>query len=401
MSATLAPLPPPVPLPPPGADDRPVGDASPAASPGSPLGRGVRRLVKLGVVAAAIVLSFLIDNAIFTGVVALFVLVVPFEKFYPRQRGQKLRRPLVTTDLSYALAGPVLNVFGIAAIIVIGGLSFAWLPGLALRPLVSAIPAAAAPFVGFLMFDFASYWTHRFAHEVPFMWRFHAVHHSPEHMDWISGFRVHPFDGVLIAPGFFFLIGAGFEAEVAGVFAVLQIVLGIFFHANVRVRWRWLDRIACNPEFHHWHHANEPDSIGHNYSAALPVWDIVFGTFFMPRHSTGRRPRRYGVDEGLPRDMLGQLTYPCRGVRNHLWLWRRPVTAARTVGVAARNLLADIRRSATRPTHSIRRASGPGTSTTNASLLGPEAVPKPDKRPLPARVSSRRDGRRSREAARA
>ena len=406
MSATLTPLPPPAPLPPPGADARPVGepirerDSDPP--PRSPVGLLARRLVQVGLVAVAIGLSFLIDNAIFTGVIALFVLVVPFEKFYPRQRGQKLRRPLVTTDLSYALAGPVLNVFGIAAIVVIGGLSFAWLPGLALRPLVGLIPPAAAPVVGFLMFDFASYWTHRFAHEVPFMWRFHSVHHSPEHMDWISGFRVHPFDGVLIAPGFFFLIGAGFEAEVAGVFAVLQIVLGIFFHANVRVRWRWIDRIACNPEFHHWHHANEPDSIGHNYSAALPVWDLAFGTFFMPKHTTGRRPRRYGVDEGLPRHMVGQLTHPCRGARRHLWLWRRPITAARTVGAAARNLLADIRRSATRPTHSIRRTSGPGTTTTNSSLLGPDAVPKPVKRPLPERVSPRRRaGRRSRGAVRA
>ena len=405
MSATLTPLPPPVPLPPPSPVDRPVDAAASTAGstpePRSPrpVGRAVRRLAQLALVAAAIGLSFLIDSGIFAAVVVLFLVIVPFEKFYPRQKGQKVRRPLVATDIGWALTGPVLNVFGIAAIVVIGGLSFAWLPGLALRPLVGLIPAAVAPVAGFLMFDFASYWTHRFAHEVPFMWRFHSVHHSPEHMDWVSGFRVHPFDGVLIAPGFFFLIGAGVDAEVAGVFAVLQIVLGIFFHANVRVRWRWLDRIACNPEFHHWHHANEPDSIGHNYSAALPVWDLMFGTFFMPKHTIGRRPRRYGLDEPLPRNLVGQITHPCRGVRRHLWLWRRPVKAARTAGVAARNLLADIRRSATRPTHSIRRTSGPGTSTTNASLVGPNAAPKPVKRPLPEPVSSP-GGRRSRAAAR-
>ena len=75
--------------------------------------------------------------------------------------------------------------------------------------------------VGFLLFDFVGYWTHRLAHEVPFMWRFHAVHHSPEHMDWVSGFRIHPFDGIAIAPAFFFLIGAGFDAELAGIFVVL------------------------------------------------------------------------------------------------------------------------------------------------------------------------------------
>ena len=387
MTDTFTLQPPPVPQPPPPQPgQRPEGLLATPPPKRRRMRNGLARLARLGLIAAAIGVSFFIDNAIFTGIIILFVLVVPFEKLYPRQKGQKLRRPLVGTDISFALAGPLLNVFGIAAIVLIGVFSFAWLPGLALRPLVGMIPPAAAPFVGFLLFDFVAYWTHRFAHEVPFMWRFHAVHHSPEHMDWVSGFRIHPFDGVLIAPGFFFLIGAGFEAEVAGVFAVFQIILGIFFHANVRVRWRWVDKIACNPEFHHWHHANEPDSIGHNYSAALPWWDLMFGTFFMPKHTTGRRPQHYGIDEHLPKHMIGQLTYPCRGARAHLWLWRHPIIAVKTLVVAARNLLVDIRRSATRPTRSIRQQTGPGTFSTNASLIGPNAVPKSVKRPLPARA---------------
>ncbi len=225
------------------------------------------------------------------------------------------------------------------------------------------------------------------------MWRFHAVHHSPEHMDWVSGFRIHPFDGVVIAPAFFFLIGAGFDAELAGVLAAFQIILGLFFHANVRVRWRWLDRIVANPEFHHWHHSSEPDAVGHNYGAALPWWDLAFGTYFMPHRGTGRRPARYGVSEPLPRHLLGQLTHPCRGARSHLWLWRHPVFAVKTLAVATRNLLVDIRRSAFRPTHSIRRWSAPGVATTNASLVGPDAVPKPEKKPLPGCRHGRGSGR--------
>ncbi len=328
-------------------------------------------------------MAFLLDSSIFAAVIALFVLVVPFEKLYPRHKGQRIRRPMVGTDISFALLGPVLNVAGITAIIVIGGLSLFWLPGLALRPVVGLIPAAVLPVVGFLLFDFTAYWTHRFAHEVPFMWRFHSVHHSPEHMDWVSGFRVHPFDGVVIAPAFFFLLGAGFGAELAGVFAVFQIVLGLFFHANVRVRWRLLDRVAANPEFHHWHHSSENDAVGHNYGAALPWWDLLFGTFFMPKRWAHRRPARYGVSEPLPHNLAGQLVYPCRGFRTHLWLWRHPILIVRTVVVATRNLLDDIRRSARRPTHSIRIEAAPGVTTTNASLLGPSSVPKPTKRPLP------------------
>ena len=348
--------------------------------------------MQLALVAAGIVLSFMIDSTIFTALFVLFLIVAPFEKLYPRQKGQRIRRPLVANDIGFALLGPLLNVAAIAALVLIGGLSLFWLPGLAARPLVGLIPAAALPFVAFLMFDFVGYWTHRWAHEVPFMWRFHSVHHSPEHMDWVSGFRIHPFDGVVIAPAFFFLLGAGIDAELAGIFAVFQIILGIFFHANVRVRWRWLDRLVANPEFHHWHHSSEDDAIGHNYGAALPWWDMTFGTFFMPRHATGRRPSRYGISDPLPRNLIGQLTYPCRGWRSHLWLWRHPVIALRTVLTAARNLLVDIKRSATRPTHSIRREQVGGCSTTNASLVGPGAVPKAAKRPLP-RPETRRSER--------
>ena len=370
--------------------DEPPPDAAPTSSPARSR-RWLGRLARVALILGGIALSLQIDSSIFAGLIILFVLLAPLEKLYPRQKGQRVRRPLVTNDISFALLGPLLNVFGIIAIVLIGGLSLFWLPGLALRPVVGLIPAAALPFVGFVLFDMVAYWTHRWAHEVPFMWRFHSVHHSPEHMDWVSGFRIHPFDGVVIAPAFFFLVGAGFGAELAGVFAVFQIILGLFFHANVRVRWRWLDRVVANPEFHHWHHSSEHDAIGHNYGAALPWWDLVFGTYFMPKHSTGRRPRHYGISDYLPRDVVGQLTYPCRGARRHLWLWRRPIRGIKTVAVAARNLVVDIKRSTLRPTHSVRTEIVPGARSSNRSLIGADAVPKPEKRPLPARPARRRD----------
>lgn len=334
------------------------------------------RVLRFVAAAVGIGIALLIESGTLFAVVALFVITVPFEKFYPRQKGQKLRRPLVGTDISFALMSPLLNVFGVLAIIVIGGFSLFWLPGLALRPLVGMLPPAMLPVVGFLLFDFLGYWTHRWAHEVPFMWRFHSVHHSPEHMDWISGFRIHPFDGVLIAPAFFFLIGAGFGAEITGVLAVFQVVLGIFFHANVRVRWRLLDKLVANPEFHHWHHANEDDSIGHNYGPALPWWDLWFGTFFMP--TSRRRPQRYGVDDLPARSLGALLAYPCRGARRHVSLVWHPVRATRAGWRGTKQLVSDIRRSTLRPTHSIRAEQVEGCATTNASLFdAPRRIIKP------------------------
>lgn len=253
-----------------------------------------------------------IDAGAIVVVVLLFALVVPFEKLFPRHRGQGLRRPQVLTDIGFALASPLLNVAAISVAVVVGVLTLGWVPGLLLRPLVSSLPPAITPFVGIALFDLAIYWAHRLAHEIPLLWRFHAIHHSTEHLDWISGFRNHPIDGALVAPPFFLLLAAGFNAEFTGVLAIVQFVLGIFLHANVRWRLRLLHRLVITPEFHHWHHTNEPQAWHTNYSVFLPVWDLLFGTYYMPNDL---RPSIYGVSEAVPAGMWRQLAYPFRGLR--------------------------------------------------------------------------------------
>jgi sterol desaturase/sphingolipid hydroxylase (fatty acid hydroxylase superfamily) len=138
-------------------------------------------------VAAFIAASVVLDAGAMFVVPLLFVLVVPFEKMFPRHRGQRIRRPGVGTDVAHALSSPVLATVGGIVALVVGVISLAWVPGLMLRPLVSLIPGAALPIAGIVLFDVAFYWVHRWSHEVPFFWRFHSVHHSPVHMDWISG----------------------------------------------------------------------------------------------------------------------------------------------------------------------------------------------------------------------
>lgn len=303
--------------------------------------RVLSSVLALGIIGIALALDL---EAIFV-VPVLFVLVVPFEKFFPRHR-QKIRRPRVGTDIGYALAGPALNVVGLTAAVVVAVISLAWLPGLAIRPLVALLPPPVIPFVGLALFDLTIYWTHRWYHEVPFLWRFHAIHHSTEHLDWVSGFRNHPLDGTLIAPAFVFLLAAGFDAEFTGVLAILQFVLGIFLHANVRWRLRWLHRIVITPEFHHWHHANEPGAINSNYSVFLPLWDIIFGSYFMPRN---RRPMRYGVDEFIPEGMVAQLRHPLRGMGNPFRVVRHPIRSTKAGARFVWSLLGEMKRSAMRP----------------------------------------------------
>lgn len=307
-----------------------------------------RKVISIGLALALIGISLVVEFGAFMVIPVLFVLVVPFEKMFPRHR-QRLRRPGAGTDLGYAMAAPVLNVVGIAAAIVVGGLSLAWVPGLLLRPLVALLPGFAVPLVGIALFDLAIYWAHRWYHEVPFLWRFHAIHHSPDRMDWISGFRNHPFDGTLIAPAIFFLLAAGFTAEFTGALAIIQIVTGLFLHANVRWRLRPLHKVIITPEFHHWHHANEPGAINANYSVFLPLWDLIFGTYFMPRH---RRPQRYGVSEHIPVGMAAQLRHPLRGMGNPFRVLRHPIRSVKAGFRFGWRLLVDVKRSTFRPTRS-------------------------------------------------
>jgi sterol desaturase/sphingolipid hydroxylase (fatty acid hydroxylase superfamily) len=242
-------------------------------------------------------------------IVALFVLVVPFEKLF-RRHDHRLRRPGLRTDLTYALASPVLNVAGIAIAIGVALLVFPlWLPTLALRPLVMSQPGWLMAVETVLLLDILIYWTHRLSHTVGFLWRFHSIHHSSERMDWISGIRQHPVDGVIIGVPVLAMAVAGFQLEVVGAVAVIQIVIGLFAHANVRWRLRPLHKIVMTPEFHHWHHANHPESIHTNFSVFLPVWDLIWGTYRMP---TDERPERYGTDEPTPPSVPGQMLFPFR-----------------------------------------------------------------------------------------
>ncbi len=317
---------------------------------------GKKRLKQIaGLVAGAalVIGSLAISREPLVALAFLFLIVVPFEKWKPRHP-QRVRRKGVGTDVAHGIVAPLVTPIGVFVAAVIGVVSFGWLPGLAVRPLVAMLPGWAAMIVGLLLFDALIYWTHRFSHEVPFLWRFHAVHHSTETLDWVSGLRQHPFDGVILAPAFAFLLGAGFSGEYAGAVTVIQILTGLFLHANVRWRLKPLHKLIITPEFHHWHHTNEPKAIHSNYSVFLPIWDILFGTYFMP---SNRRPETYGIDEHMPDGVAAQMLWPLRGMPNPLTvLWtafRHPIRSTRRLAREVRSLLRQMKRSARRPTANV------------------------------------------------
>lgn len=291
----------------------------------APRTRRTAILVALGTAAA--VASAFAGNDTVLAIGFLFVISWPLERLF-RRHPVPVRRLALRTDLAYGVSQPALQFVGLVVAIVFGLLSFAWLPGLLVRPLVGQLPPLAQVLGGFLAFDFLVYWAHRWGHTVPLFWRFHSVHHSTTHLDWISGVRAHPFDGIFIAPAIVFLVAAGVDNAVTGVLAVVQFFVGLGAHLNIRFRLRPLWKVVMTPEFHHWHHERAREAHHTNYSTFLPLWDIMFGTYRMPRDE---RPQRYGLEQPLPDGIVAQLWHPFRGLRSDWRSWRQARRARRAV----------------------------------------------------------------------
>jgi lathosterol oxidase len=175
---------------------------------------------------------------------------------------------------------------------------------------VAAQPLVIQFLEALLLADLFQYGIHRLFHAVPWLWRFHAVHHSSTELDWLAGSRLHLVD-VVITRGFSFipLFVMGFSELAILSYAVWVSFQAVWLHANFRPRAGWLSRWIATPEFHHWHHSAEREAIDRNFAVHLPVIDRIFGTAYMP----GRWPAVYGIEGNpVPDGWLAQLVYPFR-----------------------------------------------------------------------------------------
>jgi sterol desaturase/sphingolipid hydroxylase (fatty acid hydroxylase superfamily) len=158
--------------------------------------------------------------------------------------------------------------------------------------------------------DFMLYWTHRLFHGGEF-WKYHAVHHSSEELEWISAARFHPINlilGTIVVD--VILLMAGISPNVmiwVGPFTTFH---SAFVHANLNWTLGPFKYVLATPVFHRWHHTPMEEGGNTNFAGTFPIWDILFGTFRMPE---GQLPAVYGKDEAtMPGEFVGQLAFPFR-----------------------------------------------------------------------------------------
>lgn len=244
---------------------------------------------------------FLLDMLLMT------LIFSPIEVLWPAYPQQSVFRSGWLTDIVYFLSTH-LPIQITTFLIMLPAIQLSSILGLPVVNVVGQLPWVVQFFLAVLVADLAEYFIHRAFHTVPFMWRFHAIHHSSKALDWIAGSRSHIVDDIAVR---------GFILIPMMLVFPHNMLLAYLFFVNLHATWthcnfgptiKWLEPFLIQPRYHHWHHTSQSEAIDKNFAIHFPWIDRIFGTYYLPKDAW---PHTYGLhNEKIPAGFWGQTFYP-------------------------------------------------------------------------------------------
>ncbi len=232
-------------------------------------------------------------------------------RLMPCNPGMSLWKDLrgVATDLVYWLIVPLFLEFG-RRLMLWTGVKLLYGGAQVGFAAITALPLWQQCVLILLIQDVILYASHRFFHTRA-GWKFHAIHHSPKVVDWMTTARFHPVNhllGFVLADVAVLLMGFKGEALIA--LAPFTVIYSSMVHANLNWTFGPLKYVFASPVFHRWHHTTEVEGLDKNFASTFPILDVIFGTFYMP---AGKVPEQFGNGEpDFPEGFWGQLLHPFR-----------------------------------------------------------------------------------------
>jgi sterol desaturase/sphingolipid hydroxylase (fatty acid hydroxylase superfamily) len=235
------------------------------------------------------------------------LIYVPLERIWPQYPEQGTFRNNWTQDMVYFMSThlPIQILSFLVLLPATQATKFLGVP--VLLKLIARLPWVLQFFLAVVVADVAEYFIHLALHKVPFLWRFHAVHHSSKALDWIAGSRSHFVDDTLVRGFILVPLMLGFSQTIIIAYLVFVTLHATWTHCNFGPNAKWLEKFLVMPRYHHWHHTSQKEGIDKNFAIHFPWIDKLFGTYYYPE----QWPERYGLDgEEVAPSFLGQTIEP-------------------------------------------------------------------------------------------
>jgi lathosterol oxidase len=245
---------------------------------------------------------FLLDMLLMT------LIFSPIEVLWPAYPKQSVFRVEWLTDIVYFLSTHLpIQLTSFLILLPATQLSaFLGIPGVI--DAVGRLPWLVQFFLAVLVADLAEYVIHRAFHMVPFMWRFHSIHHSSKALDWIAGSRAHIVEDVVVRGFILVPMMLVFPRNINVAYLLFVTLHATWTHCNFGPTIKWLEPFLILPRFHHWHHTSQEEAIDKNFAIHFPWIDRIFGTYYFPKD---KWPDTYGLaNEYIPRGFWAQAVYP-------------------------------------------------------------------------------------------